>query len=323
MRIKSFALVALLALGLSPSVASAQAPPPPPDWTVELTGRIWAAQGFSSWNLKSAGIDPQTDLRWRGVDAIVGEVGVDATWKRIVWMLNVGGSKFSDGTLVSDEFAQSGHQARFAFNRSPVDDGHVFYVSSDLGFRVAEWLKPVFAGPDAPLVRGYLDVFLGYQYWREEYTATGLYGFLFLPGLTINVTEPNSTKVLRHEYSRHSLRLGARTQIPLWGGFSTKLMAAIVPYTHTDLEAEEFIRTDIKAPTKSHANGGFGYQLEASLAYGFWRGLSVEAGYRYWRFDSGSGEVDTTSINGIVSTNKVNEMITERHGPYAGLSWRF
>ena len=233
------------------------------------------------------------------------------------------GSKLSDGTLVSDEFAQSGHQARFAFNRSPVDDGHVFYVSSDLGFRVAEWLKPVFDGPDAPLVRGYFDVFLGYQYWREEYTATGLYGFLFLPGLTINVTEPNSTKVLRHEYSRHSVRLGARTQIPLLGGLSTKLMAAIVPYTHTDLEAEEFLRTDIKAPTKSHANGGFGYQLEASLAYGFWRGLSVEAGYRYWRFDSGSGEVDTTSINGIVSTNKVNEMVTERHGPYAGLSWRF
>jgi opacity protein-like surface antigen len=323
MRLRSFALAALLAVGICPSVAAAQPPSPPPDWTVSLAGRVWAAQGYSTWQLTSAGVDPLSDIRWRGVDAIVGEIAVDVTWKRFVWMLSAGGSKFDDGTLVDDEFSQSGHQGRFSFNRSPVDDGNMFYVSNDVGFRVLQWMQPVFGAPMTPTAGGYVDVFVGYQFWREEYTATGLYGFLFLPGLTVNVTEPNSTKVLKHEYTRHSIRLGARAQIPLVGGLSSKLFGAIVPWTHTEVDADEFLRTDIKSPTRSSASGGFGYQLEAGLAYGFWRGLSAEIGYRYWHFDSGSGTVETTSITGAVSRSKVNEMITERHGPYAGLSWRF
>src|SRR5262245_1461460 len=324
MHFRSVALAALLALGLAPSLASAQTPPPPPDWTVPLTGRVWAAQGYSNWNFKSAGVDPLTDIRWKGVDGIVGELGADVTWKRFVWMLNVGGSKFGSGTLVVDDFGQSDHQARFSHTHSPVDNGHLVYVSNDIGYRVMQWMQPVFGAPTTPTAGGYLDVFIGYQFWREEYTAFGLQGSLFLPnGTTINQAEPLSTKVLTHEYTRHSIRLGARTQIPIWGGLSTKLFGAIVPYTHTDHEADQFLRTDIKQPSVSHANGGFGYQLEASLACGFWRGLSAEVGYRYWKFDSGSGEVETTSITGAVSRDKVNEMITERHGPYIGLSWRF
>jgi hypothetical protein len=323
MRSRFLALAAFLALAISPAAVSAQPAAPPPDWTVSLAGRVWVTSGWSNWNFKSAGIDPLSDLRWRGVDGVVGEVAADVVWKRFVWMLSVGGTKLSQGVLIDDEFGQSNRQARFSFTRSPVDEGHIFYVNNDVGARVVQWRDALFGSPSTPTAGGYIDAFVGYQFWREEYTAFGVQGSLFLPGLTINQAEPITTKVLTHEYTRHSIRLGARTQVPLVGGLSLKALAAISPWTHTEHDATQFLRTDITAPTISRANGGFGAQFEAGLAYGFWRGLSAEAGFRYWYFDSGSGEVTTTSITGAVSRDTLNEAITERYGPYFGLSWKF
>jgi hypothetical protein len=324
MRSRVLALAAFVALAISPVAVSAQPPAPPPDWTISLAGRVWVTSGWSNWNFKSAGIDPLSDLRWRGVDGVVGELGADVVWKRLVWMLNVGGTKLSQGVLIDEDFAESDRQARFSLTRSPVDEGHIFYVSNDVGARVVRWREPLFGSPAAPTAGGYLDAFVGYQFWREEYTAFGVQGSLFLPsGVVINQAEPLSVKVLTHEYIRHSIRLGARTQVPLVGGLSLKALAAISPWTHTDHDATQYLRTDIKAPTISRANGGFGAQLEAGLSYAIWLGLSAEAGFRYWYFDSGSGDVTTTSITGAVSTDKLNEAITERYGPYFGLNWRF
>ena len=324
MRSRTLALAAFLAFAISPAAVSAQAPPPPPDWTITLAAKVWVTSGRSEWNFKSAGVDPLIDLRWRGVDAVVAEVGGDVVWKRLVWMLNVGGNKLNQGTLVDEEFAQSNRKALFSSTRSPVDEGHVLYVSNDIGARVMQWSQPLFGAAPPPPAAGYLDAFIGYQFWREEYTATGVQGSLFLPnGVVINQAEPLSTKVLTHTYSRHSIRLGARTQVPLVGGLSVKALAAISPWTHTELEATQYLHPNIQQPTVSKANGGFGAQVEAGLNYAVWAGLSVEAGFRYWYFDSGSGEVTTVSTTGATSRDTVNEMITERYGPFFGLSWRF
>lgn len=322
-RLACLAACALVVLAMSPLTVAAQPPTTPPDWTVSLAGRVWAASGWSNWNFTSAGVDPLSDVRWRGVDGVLGELTADVAWKRLIWVTSVGGTKLDDGTLVQEEFGRSDRQGRFSLTRSPVDEGHVFYVSNDVGARVLRWQAPLFGAPAAPAAGGYVDAFVGYQYWREEYVGFGVQGSLFLPGLTVNQAEPRSTKALTHQYTRHSVRLGARAQVPLAGGLSLKALAAFSPWTHTDHEAEQHLRTDIKAPTLSAANGGFGAQLEAGLAYAVWRGLSAEAGFRYWYFDSGSGEVTTASVNGQVSRDKLNEAITERYGPYVGISWKF
>jgi hypothetical protein len=54
-----------------------------------------------------------------------------------------------------------------------------------------------------------------------------------------------------------------------------------------------------------------------------WRGLSAEAGFRYWRFDSGEGDVTVRTTGGATGRARLNEAITERYGPYLGVSWRF
>ena len=322
MRARWVALATLLIAATAPALVCAQ-PPPPPDWSIAVAGRVWVTSGWSNWNFASAGVDPLTDLRWRGVDAVVGELAADVVWKRVVWMLAVGGSGLDQGALIAEDFARSDRQGRFSLTRSAVDEGHIVYVGNDVGARVLQWRAPLFGSEAAPMA-GYVDAFVGYQFWREEYAAFGVHGSLFLPsGAVVNQAEPSSVEVLRHEYTRHSIRLGARAQAPLVGGLSVKALAAFSPWTHTDHEARQPLQTTVRPPTISRANGGFGVQLEAGLAYGIWRGLAAEAGFRYWRFDSGSGEVITTSTTGAVSRDKLNEAITERYGPYVGVVWRF
>lgn len=324
MRRHLLALGAFLALVIWPAVASAQPPAAPPDWTIDVAGKAWVSSGWSNWNFKSAGVDPLSDLRWRGVDAVVGEVSADVTWKRLVWMLSVGGTTVDQGVLIDDDFAQSNRQGRFSTTRSPVDDGHIFYISNDIGARLTTWKQPLFGDTPTSPAAGYVDVFVGYQYWQEEYVAFGVTGSLILgTGTVVNQGEPSSTKVITHEYRRHSVRLGARTQVPLVGGLSLKALAAISPYTHTDHDDTHFLRTDLVNPSRSSANGGFGAQLETGLSYAVWGGLSAEVGFRYWYFDSGEGEVVTRLVTGVVTRDKLNEAITQRYGPYLGVRYRF
>lgn len=326
MHSRVLALAAFVVLALLPAVASAQpATTAPPDWSITLAAKVWVTSANSNWSVKSAGVDPLTELRWRGVNAVLPEVSVDLVWKRLIWQLSTGGNTLGEGSLVDESFASSNHQGRFSMTRSPVDSGYVVYVNNDIGGRVLDWWQPLIGKGPVPLpARGYLDVFLGYQFWRENYGAFGAQGSLFLPGgLVIDQAEPRNVKFVTNQYTRHSVRIGARTQIPIVAGLSVKALVAISPYTHTDYEDTHHLTTGLRQPTNSSANGGFGVQAEGGLAYAVWSGLSVEAGFRYWRFDSGGGEVVTTTTSGSVSRDKVNEMITERYGPYAGLSWRF
>jgi opacity protein-like surface antigen len=319
-RPRALALLAFVLLAVAPAAASAQAPP---DWTVELAGKVWVSSGWSNWNFKSAGVDPLTELRWRGVDAVLGEVSADVVWKRVVWMVSVGGTTLDQGVLIAEDFAASDRQGRFSVTRSPVDDGHVFYLNNDVGARLGEWRQPLFGAGAAPAA-GYVDAFVGYQFWREEYVAVGLTGNLILPnGLVVNQGEPSTVKFATNEYTRHSIRLGMRTQIPLVGGLSLKALAVIVPYTHTDYEDTHHLQTGLRQPSVSTANGGIGTQLEAGLSYAVWRGLTADVGFRYWYFDSGEGEVVTRSTTGAVSRDTLNQAITERYGPYVGVRWKF
>jgi len=322
MRVWIVLVAAVVVFASVPAGASAQIPP---DWTVSLAGKVWVTSGWSNWNIKSAGVDPATDLRWRGVDGVLGEVSADVTWKRWVWMLSVGGTSLDDGTLVDEDFARSDRQGRFSVTRSPVDGGYVFYLNNDVGFRVVRWDQPLFGAPAAPPApAGYVDVFIGYQFWREQYQAFGAQGSLILtPTVSVNLSEPRSVKFVTQEYTRHSIRIGARTQVPIVGGLSLKGLVAIAPYTHTDHEDTHFLRTDLRNPIVSSANGGFGVQGEIGLAYAVWRGLSGEVGFRYWHFDSGSGDVVSHATNGSEGRAQLNEAITDRYGPYVGVTWKF
>jgi len=316
------AVVALaIVLTWAPAVAVAQQEDAEKsDVSFKLGTRTWVTTGNTQMNF---GVPPSinilSELRWRGVDSVVQEINAEFVWKGLVLTSSVGTGGISQGVLIDDDFSQDDRRGRFSHTRSSVTDDGLFYVNADLGFRLYE---------ETPRRRYYTDIFVGYQYWHEKYVAFGATGFFdFTPfGIPIVVDNvaPSNLKVITHDYFWHSLRVGERMLIPLYTGLGLKVDTVILPWSSSRLEDVHHLRDDLKKNPSflSEAKGGFGVQLDGGLTWATWWGLSIEAGYRYWRIDSGGGDTFARALTGDIK-EKLNKIIVERYGPYFGLQYRF
>jgi hypothetical protein len=262
-----------------------------------------------------------SDLRWRGTDAVVTEVSADVVWRWLVLSAAFGRGELHGGVLIDDDFTLSDRQGRFSHTRSGVE-GDLFYVQGDAGARVATW------GAQRPGARGHLDLLAGYQHYHEHREAFGLTGFFDLGPFGIPLTLPNvespRTKVITHDVYIHSLRLGVRTRIPLGAGVTLQARFFLLPWSSFQLEDRHHLRTDLRQNPSflSEAEGGFGIQTAAGLAYTH-GGFSLEAGWELWDLNSGSGmQIARTRTQGPIRS-RLNEITIERAGPYLGLRYRF
>ena len=278
----------------------------PPDVSLAVGGRVWVTSGYGTHSI------PLSDLRWRGVDSVVSEVNLDVVWNRFVVMGSMGGGGISQGVLIDEDFNNRDHDARTSRTRSDVDDTGLFYVNADLGFRALRW-----GAREQP---GFIDALGGYQYWHETYVAFGATSAFPAAVPTISST----AKVITQDYYWHSLRLGGRAQVPLFGGLSLKARALLLPWSYSILDDVHHRRGDFRQDPSLHgeAAGGLGVQADAGLTFRVWRGLSVEVGYQYWRVKSGEGTETARFTSGDVET-RLLENRTERHGPYVGVQYRF
>jgi len=278
----------------------------PPDSSLTIGGRLWVTSGYTTHSI------PLSELRWRGVDSVVPEVNVDFVWNRLVLMGSLGGGAISEGVLIDEDFNDNNHQARTARTRSETDDDGLFYVNADVGFRALRW--------GTPEQLGFVDALAGYQYWHERYVAFGATSAF--PSVVPTIS--SNTKVITQDYHWHSLRLGGRTQVPLFGGLSLKARAFLVPWSYSIINDIHHRRGDLRQDPSFHgeASGGLGVQADGGLRYQVWRGLSVEVGYQYWRVKSGEGTETASFTSGDVDT-RLLENRTERHGPYVGVQYRF
>jgi hypothetical protein len=297
-------LVALTVVLATPGLAAAQAGQWWDDLNVTLGGRVWVTSGYSSRASAAGGIDPLSELRWRGVDAIVPEVDVDLLWGRFVVLASIGGGVIGDGTLVDEDFAPAGR------TRSAVDDSHLFYISTDVGGRVFDWTMP------EATARGYVDLLLGFQYWQERYVAYGATGF--------PATVATGVRAIANDYHWRSLRLGARTQVPLYRGLSLNLRGYVIPWTSLVIEDVHYLRSDLRRDPsfRDEADGGLGWQADGALSYAVTDRLSIDLGFRYWLLESGEGEEEAFTTTGVVR-QELSEARTERYGPFFGVRWRF
>jgi opacity protein-like surface antigen len=294
----------LVLIALSPAAWAQQAS----DSALAVGGRVWVSSGYSTNST-----DP-SQLRWRGVDSVVTEGNVEFVWRRLVVMGSLGGGRITDGVLIDEDFSDAEHRHRFAVTRSGVDDTGLVYVNGDVGWRLLAW------GPrEQP---GFVDGLLGYQFWFERYVAFGVTGTSTSPTVATSVSP--SIKVITQEYQWHSLRVGGRTQVPLFAGLSLKARGFVLPWSKSIVEDVHHLRTDLrKDPSfRDEADGGLGVQVDAGLSYRIRGGLSVEAGYQYWRVQSGEGTSTARSTSGDVAT-RLLENRTERQGPYVGVQYRF
>ena len=311
------ALVALVGSAL-PVVAAEPVPgddvPAPPDVSFSVGTRAWWTSGYSEWSHSFQGINPLSELRWRGVDALIPEVNADFAWKRLVVRAAVGWSKSENGVLIDEDFLLDDHHGRFSVTRSSVES-EIFYGNGDVGIRVFRWVSK-----DGRL--GFFDFLGGYQYWREEYEAFGLTGVAFAP--FVGGTEPGSTKVISEKFTWQSLRIGARYQIPFPKGFGFKAEAMFIPWSRFELEDIHHLRTNLRQDPsfRAKADGGFGVQVEGAISYTVWKGLSIEGGFRYSKIESGEGDIEVRLVSGTQKL-KFEGAKTERYGPFVGLQYRF
>ncbi|HEV8641708.1 MAG TPA: hypothetical protein VGV13_11475 [Methylomirabilota bacterium] len=318
-------LVAVALLWVSSSMAVAQQPTPAPsDLSFTVGGRGVVTTGRTKWSVADSSGSPNvlSELRWRGVDSFVAEVNAEVVWKRIVLLGSLGGGIVNQGVLIDEDFALDDRQGQTGRTRSDVTGDGLFYMNTDVGLRVFTW-----GDPRTPASLGYVDLFVGYQYWREEYEASGAKGFIPVrnpPPPSVPVGIPTSVEVIREEFTWQSLRVGGRARVPVYRGLAAKLSAVILPWSYSRLEDVHLLRSDLKQDPSfvAEAQGGFGVQLDAGLSYSVWRGLSAEAGFRYWRIDSGDGDTVARGVTGTAKS-RLNEIIIERYGPYVGVTYRF
>ena len=308
--ISSSLLVAILTLVLAMAgVAHAQdgsSPNQGPELT--LSGRMWGTSGYSDRKIGAGGLDRLSELRFRGVDSLVPEFNIDVVWRRLVALGAIGGGVIDTGVLIDEDFENSGE--RSGRTRSSIEDSYLFYVSADIGARVWDWMVPGAAA------RGYVDLLLGYQYWQEHYEAFGATGF--------PATVPDGVKALLNKFEWHSLRVGARTQQPLYRGLSLSLRGYFIPWNFVVIKDVHYLRSDLRRDPsfRDEADGGTGWQADGALQYTVNMHLTVEAGFRYWKLESAKGE-DIAFTTAGTFRQRLREASTERYGPFVGVRWRF
>jgi hypothetical protein len=294
-----FLIVALVVV----SPASAQEPA---EKSLTLGGRVWVTTG-SSTNSTTL-----SELRWRGVDSIVPEVNAEFLLNRLVLMGSIGGGLIKEGVLIDEDFTNRDHDVRISRTRSDTDDTGLVYLNFDVGYRAVRW-----GTREQP---GFLDVLGGFQVWHERYVAFGA------TSAFTDVVPPisSNTKVITQDWYWYSLRVGARTQVPLFAGLSAKFRGFVVPWSKSVVDDVHHLRGDLlRDPSfRDDASGGVGVQLDGGLAYRIWRGLSAEVGFQYWWIKSGEGTSTARTPAGDFE-GKLLENRSERYGPYVAVQYRF
>ena len=238
---------------------------------------------------------------------MVPEINAEVVWKRLVLLGAFGGGFIRDGVLKDDDFSFTDPLDRNGHTRSSVGGDGLFYGSIDIGFRALRWGDA--ARP------GYIDGFVGFQYWQENYEAFGATG---------TVTVPPTVSAIREQFTWKSLRVGVHSQVPLTQRLAVRLNAAAIPWTRAEVEDVHPLRTDVRHDPSftGRADGGIGVQADSSLVFMLRPRLALEAGFRYWRIDSGTG---TETARGVAFNieQRANEIRIERYGPFVGVSYRF
>jgi hypothetical protein len=283
-------------------------------YTLTVGVREWISQGRSAHNIGDSRVNVRSELTWRGMNSSITEVNGDLVAQRFLLNMAFGYGTIGNGTLLDQDWNGSNRTQQFSETLSQSDNGSVVIFSVTPGVRAFEW-----TAQDNPTLGG-VDFLLGYQYWREKYSAYGVQDIL--PG---GQDRSSSINALTQTNQWHSLRFGARATVPLLSFLSLKASAFYIPVNYYRADDEHHLRTDLRQNPSflSTASGGNGVQLEGSVAVRVWRQLTAEAGYRYWDIKSGEGDITQYNANGTISLGQHHVDNTKRQGVFFGINWIF
>jgi hypothetical protein len=283
--------------------------------------RIWFSQGKLGYNFAAVGgPDVTSELLWQGQNTKIYEVRADLVARRFVSILTLGWGSIDQGTLRDLDFTGNSRTGIFSDTLSSPTDGYVVYGSVDLGPRLIRWEQKGKTGA--------VDFLLGFQYWREKWTARGVQDNI--PG-----GRNTDANAITETVTWKSLRVGPRVIVPIIPRLRATGTAFYIPWTQYENNDIHLLRTDVSQnPSfREKASGGNGIQLEGALQANVWRELNLEAGYRYWDIRSGAGDsfffFPCTIVGQGGMSNcqdragTLNDAKARRQGIFFGASWTF
>ena len=277
---------------------------------------IWPSFGQTDWNhttITSATLgDPTSVLEYEDVDTTVLEFAARVPLPASFFVrgyIGLGVIQIGDGNLRDDDFLAG--QVLSSSTDSVIAHTDVFYVTLDVG-------RPILSGPS-----GSLSPIVGFQYWREEYEAFGVFN-----RLTGVQTVPTSTAVVTNTVEWLSIRLGAIALIQLTPppGLSLSIDAVFIPFTDMHNEDSHLLRTSPAdlgpAPNIIMDGNGWGFQGDTELGYEIIPDLIASIRFRYWTMMS-DGDITFGPNTASPVTLPLNDLDTVRWGVTAGIVYTF
>lgn len=299
----------------------------------ELGLGAWISTGETKWAHNASSIpglgNPTSKLTYKDVGTNVAEI-TGRLWVTPKWFgrLNVGFANIGGGRLTDDDYLAVDGGAPSSRTYSDLKGDSMWYLNADIGRRIVEF----------PHSRGWLDVFVGYQYWYQRYTANGLGQVICsTAGQTVDLNPPNNDflcspnrsvssaiPVITNTTNWHSIRLGGSIEYRLTRRFSVESTVAFIPVSILDNKDIHHLRPDLaQNPSLSMLGYGIGADADVGARLMIIRNLYANVGYRVWWNRMVDGHVTFHGANGMSDEFPLTEFQSLRHGLTFGLNYSF
>ena len=298
-------------------------------WVMTQGETKWAHDASSIMGSGPALGDPTSKLTYKDVGTNIVELTAKL-WVTPRWFgrLTGGGGVIGGGRLTDDDYLAVDGGAPSSETISNISGNNTWYINADVGRRMLEF----------PHSRGYLEVFGGYQYWYQRYTANGFgQTVCSTAGQTVDLNPPNNTflcspgrslsdtiPVITNTTNWHSIRLGSSIEYRLTRRLSVNGTVAFIPVSILDNKDVHHQRPDLaQNPSLSMAGYGVGADADVGARFMIVRNLSASVGYRIWWNQMLDGNVTFHGAGGQSSEFSLTEFQTFRHGLTFGVNYSF
>jgi hypothetical protein len=286
----------------------------------------WISTGDTRWAHDASSLspllgNPTSKLTYKDVGTNVIELTGKA-WVTPKWFgrLNVGFAEIGGGRLIDDDYLAVDGRNPSSRTHSNLKGDDMWYLNADLGRRIFEF----------PYSRGWLDLFAGYQFWYQRFSANGL-GQIACSnaGQAVSLCSPtdsvnDSIQVITNTASWHSIRMGGSTEYRLTRRFSVLGTGALIPLSIIDNKDIHHLRNDLQQnPSISTVGYGIGANADVGLRLMLIKNLFLNAGYRVWWNRAIDGTVTFHPVGSSAEEFPLEQFQSLRHGWTFGLNYTF
>jgi len=321
-----------LVLGLALSAFDVQAK----ETTFSLTR--WASEGQTTWNHDASFLDPElgnpsSELDYQNLRSDVIEFGIRSQLKTgHDFQINIGLGEIKQGLLVDDDYVsalgavlnnttQTGEH-RFSRTHSDISGDDLFYLKGTITPKNLVF-RPAF---------GLIRFSFGGQYWTEQYKA---YGVTQVECTALDLTKdircsPAGTvgyegvNVITNKLTWVGASVEMDGMVGLAQGLVFKFKLVLLPILSLENEDTHHLRTDLAQNPSIRMDGdGYGYDIDAGLAYYFSNTISAHLSYRKWLRQVEDQTITFYGASGGSSSARLNKFTTTRDGLAAGIDILF